>query len=99
MNSTKPPTNSRRAPIRSAIDPAVRMHAANVIVYALTTHCRPLTPPPRSAPIDLIATLTIDTSSWTTAKPRLVATSVQRRLSTLDPVAGCPSRSTSTSSR
>jgi hypothetical protein len=31
----------------------------------------------------LIATLTIDTSSWTTAKPRLVATSVQRRASTL----------------
>ena len=99
MNSTKPPTNSRRAPIRSAIDPAVRMNAANAIVYALTTHCRPLTPPPRSAPIDLIATLTIETSSWTTAKPRLVATSVQRRVSTLEPAAGVSPHPTSPSSR
>ena len=55
------------------------MNAANVTVYALTISCSALTPPPIEAPIDLTATLTTLTSSWTTQKPRLNATSVSRR--------------------
>jgi hypothetical protein len=54
------------------------MNAANVIVYALTIHCSPATPPPRASPIGRIATLTTLTSSCTTAKPRLIASSVSR---------------------
>ena len=71
--------NNRLAPIRSPSAPAVRMNAANVTVYALTISCSALTPPPIEAPIDLTATLTTLTSSWTTQKPRLNATSVSRR--------------------
>ncbi len=79
VNSTNPPTNIRLAPIRSPSAPAVRMKAANVTVYALTTSWSELTPSPSDAPIDLTATLTTLTSSWTTQKPRLVAISVRRR--------------------
>jgi hypothetical protein len=43
------------------------MNAAKVMVYALTTHWSALTPPRRSVPIDLTATLTTLTSSWTIA--------------------------------
>ncbi len=64
-NSTRPDMNTRRAPIRSPSAPAGRSRAANTIVYASTTHCRALTPPPRSRPIGGSATLTIVASRMT----------------------------------
>jgi hypothetical protein len=75
VNRPKPPISTRRAPIRSPRPPALRMNAANVSVYASTTHCTPATPPPNVAPIDLTATFTTLTSSWTTANPRVTAAS------------------------
>jgi hypothetical protein len=56
------------------------MNEANMIVYALTIHCRAATPPPSASPIGLIATLTTLTSNWTTPKPRLIATTVRNAL-------------------
>src|ERR1700691_1836363 len=90
VNTTKPVMNTRLAPARSLSAPAVRISAANATVYALTTHCSELTPPPSDSPIGLIATFTTLTSSCTTAKPRLVASSVQRRAARSCPAAAGP---------
>ena len=45
-------------------------------MYASTTHWRPATEAWRSDPIRGRATLTMVTSSWTTTKPKLVATMI-----------------------
>jgi hypothetical protein len=59
-----------RAPMRSAVDPAVSMIEARASVYASTTHCSPASEPPISPWMAGNATFTIVTSSWMTKKPR-----------------------------
>ncbi len=59
----KPAMKIALAPKRSPNAPAVRMQAANAIVYALTTHCSSDTPPPSDVPMLLRAVLTMVTSS------------------------------------
>jgi hypothetical protein len=59
----KPAMKIILAPRRSPNAPAVRMQAANEIVYAVTTHCNSDTPPPSDPPMLLRAVLTMVTSS------------------------------------
>ena len=73
VKTTNPVHSIRLAPKRSPRAPAGRISAASTRVYALTTHCSPVMPPPNEAPISFTATLTTVTSSWITPNPRLVA--------------------------
>src|SRR3954471_15044400 len=63
--SSRPPTNTRLRPSRSAIRPPSSRKPANASVYAFTTHWRPAPLKPRSARIDGSATFTTDTSRIT----------------------------------
>ena len=51
VKRARPPVKRRRRPKRSASEPAVSTTLASASVYASTTHCRPLSPVPRSSAI------------------------------------------------
>ncbi len=74
-NAASPKVKVLRAPIRSAVEPAVSMIEARASVYASTTHCSPASEPPIWCWMAGSATFTIVTSSWITKKPRQTETS------------------------
>lgn len=78
VNTTNPAIKIRFAPKRSPKEPVVRRSDANARVYALTTHCRPLTSVAKLRSKASSATLTTLTSSRTTTKPTPAAARVPR---------------------
>ena len=78
MNRARPPVKRRRRPKRSASEPAVSTTLASASVYASTTHCRPLSPVPRSSAIRDSAVLTTAMSSMSIAVATQTTARVQR---------------------
>ena len=84
-NKSRPATNTRRGPSRSAIRPPSSRKPPNSRVYALITHCRESAEKFRSAWMSGSATFTIVTSSTTMNCARANTASVAhglRRMST-----------------
>ena len=64
-NSASPARTTRRCPLASPSAPPTSSSAANASAYPFTTHCSPVTPTPRPAPIVGTATFSAVTSSRT----------------------------------
>ena len=74
-NRPIPARKTRRRPSRSEARPPSSRKPAKVRVYALTTHCRPVSENPSPSWIDGRATLTIETSRMTMNWARQITTS------------------------
>ena len=72
-NHTTPIRNTRLRPNRSPSDPPRSKNPARVNVYALTVHCSPVRPMPRSVPMRGRAMLTTVLSRNAMPDPRTVA--------------------------
>src|SRR3954466_10699229 len=95
-----PSEKTRRSPNTSPSRPPTRISEPSTSRYALTTHCWPARPPPRSRSIAGSATLTTVASRNATNEPRIAASRLRRlRVSaersvsrTLLHVSGAPER-------